>query len=311
VLFFPLASLAGVEDELATAAKSPYDIARFVDSHAAFDWAPLWSALGMNVDKRFMVPCGAMDGKRDCRAELITVLDPFQVIVLLDREGLHPHLYLRFTREGGPDKPGPWKFAGYFRAVAKYAEAHHRTIRIGTKPYLIVGDEVYEGFDWLIRKESWFDLTLPAFEPVFRFTTERAHNGMPDPMVRFETLGVVTEIESTPVERIHIAYSTTFTAPKIAAGRWDSTVYTRRGNEFVFDPVLSRTRKRDLDAWYGFEVGPSNDDVLRYLLPDLTRIAAGPDGEDRDSLVRLLNRCSDTPEKRALNELLAASVKPK
>jgi hypothetical protein len=311
VLLLPLAAFAGVEDELAAAAKSPYDIARFVDSHVTFDWAPLWKALGIHEDKHFMLPCGAMDGKRDCRAELITVLDPFQVIVLLDREGHYPHVYLRFRRETGPDKPGPWKFAGYYRATSRYAEPHHKTIRIGTRPFLIVGEEVYAGFDWLIRVETWLDLTLPAFDPVFRFTTQRTHNGMPDPVVRFETLGVVTEIESTPVERIHIAYSTQFTGPKIAAMRWDSAVYTRRGNEFVFDEALSRTPEHDINAWYGFDLGPSNDEALTYLFADLKKIATGEEGEDRDWLLRLLNRSSDTPEKRALNELLAAPAKPK
>jgi hypothetical protein len=310
-LLLPLAAFGGVDEELAAAAKSPYDIARFVDSHVTFDWAPLWKALAMNVDKLFMRPCRATDGERDCRAELVTVLDPFQVIVLLDRAGLYPHVYLRFTRESGADKPGPWKFAGYFRAVARYAEAHHRTIRIGTKPYLIVGDEVYGGFDWLIRKENWFDLTLPGFEPVFRFTTERAHNGMPDPMLVFQASGMVTKIESTPVERIHIGYVTQFTGPKLAAMRSDGATYTRRGNEFVFDPALSKTSEHDIDAWYGFDFGPTNDQVLTYLLPDLKKIAADGEGEDRDSLVRLLNRCSDTPEKGALNELLAAQPKPK
>jgi hypothetical protein len=311
VLLLPLAAFGGVEEDLAAAAKSPYDIARFVDSHEDFDWAPLWTALGMNVDKLFMLPCGGPDGKRDCRAELITVLDPFQVIVLLDHDLSYPHVYLRFTREGGPDKPGPWNFAGYYGATARYAEPYHKTTRIGTRPFLIVGEEAYAGFDWLIRVETWLDLSLPAFDPAFCFTTERSHNGVPDPMLVFQTSGVVTKIELTPVERIQIAYSTRVTVPKIAALRPDSAVYTRRGNKFVFDPALSRTQERDINAWYGFDYGPTNDQVLVYLLPDLKRIAAGGDGEDRDSLVRLLNRCSDTPEKHALNELLGAQPKPK
>ena len=50
-------AIADVETDLAQAAKSPYDIARFVDTHKTFDWAPLWKALGIDPNPVQLMPC--------------------------------------------------------------------------------------------------------------------------------------------------------------------------------------------------------------------------------------------------------------
>ena len=60
--------------ELARAAKNPYDLARFVDSHTGFDWNVLWKALG--IEPLMMQACG--DRSAACSTELITVFNPDQ-----------------------------------------------------------------------------------------------------------------------------------------------------------------------------------------------------------------------------------------
>jgi hypothetical protein len=109
--------VAGIDEDLAAAAKTPYDIGHFVDTHADFEWAPLWKALGIKElsdkgDGVFLPPC---DDRFKCSEELITVLDPFQVIVLLRSEEYYRgDVYLRFIRPGGPERPGPWNLTGYY-----------------------------------------------------------------------------------------------------------------------------------------------------------------------------------------------------
>jgi len=61
-------AIADVETDLARAAKSPYDIARFVDTHKTFDWAPLWKALGIDPNPVQLMPCegGGKTVRRSC-----------------------------------------------------------------------------------------------------------------------------------------------------------------------------------------------------------------------------------------------------
>ena len=58
--------------DIVAAAASPYALPRFVETHANFEWDPLWAALKIDA---FLPAC------RDaapCGAELITVPDPDQ-----------------------------------------------------------------------------------------------------------------------------------------------------------------------------------------------------------------------------------------
>src|ERR1035437_2931241 len=84
-LCLPVAATAGVDEDLAQAANSPYEIARFVDTHMTFRWEPLWKVLGIPKNAVFMEQCDVMGGRSgpECSEELITVLDPFQVILIL------------------------------------------------------------------------------------------------------------------------------------------------------------------------------------------------------------------------------------
>ena len=93
--------------ELTRAAKNPYDIARFVDSHMGFDWNVLWKALG--IGPLLMQPCGDLTGRGpQCSTELITVLNPDQVILLLQGTLTPADIYLRFFQE----RDGGWRFSG-------------------------------------------------------------------------------------------------------------------------------------------------------------------------------------------------------
>lgn len=298
---------ATVDEELAQAAKSPYDIARFVDTHITFQWESLWTALGIQKeDDVFMQPCGELGGpKRDCSEELVTVLDPFQMILILRHDLAGPEVYLRFLRNSGPDNAGPWEFGGYYSPPVKYFEPRNRTLRFGTKPFFVVTRQGASGSGLSSEVEDWMDLTLPKFEPVFSLTAQGHYSGLPD-RVGLETFAFPVSTENDSAERIQIAYQASFTCNgETFAIRSDSATYIRRGEKFVFDASRSKTPEADIDNIYNFgDDLPSNEDYLRYLLPQLKEIAAGPQSETRDWLKRFLEECDNTAEKREIQALL-------
>ena len=166
-------AFAGVDEDLARAAKSPYEIARFVDTHVTFRWEPLWKTLSIPKDALFMQPCDFRNGNSspECSEELVTILDPFQVILIL-RHGLaEPEVYLRFLRQSGLDSPGPWRFGGYYAPFVKYFDPRHRTLELGKKPFFIVTRQGAAGTSLSSEVEDWMDLTFSNFGPVFSLTT--------------------------------------------------------------------------------------------------------------------------------------------
>lgn len=53
---------------------------------------------------------------------------------------------------------------------------------------------------------------------------------------------------------------------------------------------------------------PSNEDYPRYLLPELKKIAARPDGEMKHWLKRFLGNCGNTAERRELQGLVTKGL---
>lgn len=253
-----------------------------------------------------MQPCGALGGpKQDCFEELVTILDPFQVILILRHNVAMPEVYLRFLRQSDAGSSGSWKFGGYYSPLVKYFESRHQTFRLGRKPFLIVTRQGASGSDWASEVADWLDLTLAKFAPVLSLTTQGHYSGVPD-RVGLETNAVLVSMESDPAECVHVAYSARFThAGETIAFRSDTAVYIRRGLTFSLDTTRTKTSQSNIDKFYRIDVdGPSNEDYLRYLLPELKNIATGPDNEQKEWLKRLLEKCDNTIEKRELEVVL-------
>ena len=94
---------ADTDSALRAAARSPYAIKRFVDTHDQFKWDDLWAALHVGDDV-FAQPC---DHPSDCSAELIVVPGSAnrQVILRLNWAGNFWAVFLRFY--ASPDHRGP------------------------------------------------------------------------------------------------------------------------------------------------------------------------------------------------------------
>jgi len=101
----------GTHPDIVRAAKSPYDLARYIDSHTGFAWEPLWKALRID-SVIYIQPCGAMGG-RGCSTEILTVQDPDQTILVIQGGFSEEDVYLRYK----PAVPGTWRFAGEYSAL--------------------------------------------------------------------------------------------------------------------------------------------------------------------------------------------------
>jgi hypothetical protein len=93
------------DPDIVRAAKSPYGLAQYVDSHTNIDWTQLWAAMG-NADAppEYLPAC---EDRESCSVKILTVPKPSQVIVVVDHL---LHSYFRFVQQDMN-----WRFAGYYR----------------------------------------------------------------------------------------------------------------------------------------------------------------------------------------------------
>jgi len=292
---------SSIDSELARVAKSPYDLAKFIESHENFDLKAAFVSLGLKGE--FFPPC-----ESHCHTELVTVIEPFQVILVIHQ--LQFDVYLRYRKPDGPERPGAWKFAGQFETMQRYYESQHEVKYIGRKPYFLATSQGVSGSDWGSQIEHWFDLALPEFEPVFSHTIEYSYSGFPD-RVRYQISGYINVVEM-PIEQIQVNYTARFEAHGDLAVIEYNPVYRRRGNRFVFDQQKSKVVEKDLDALLGGTdlMSPTNEEFLHLLIQPLKEVASAKyEGlkEQHDWLVRFLAQCNDTPEKRELQALLKSA----
>ena len=295
--------------ELARAARSPYDIERFVETHTDFDWEPLWKALKI-TDQIEMAGCVKQgDAAHSCSSELIIVVGPLQAILLLRRYDWD-EVDLRFIGELQPDGLTRWHFAGHFEPHVHYFQPEHRIVMFGNKPYLAVTQQGESGLGMSTELESWIDLTRSEFVPVFSYTKGGHANGY-DSITRDSSGGVVW-LQDQPMESITVEYRLSFTSEdnigrEVPLGsKSDKAVFTRAdGGKFRVDDKLSTTSSEQIGFLYeDAYAGLSNEDFLRYDFPSLKEIASKADSPEKRWLRKFLPNCKETPEKKQLSELL-------
>lgn len=282
--------------EIVQAAKSPYDLARYINSHDDIEWEPLWQALG--VDQQLGLPCS-----RNCSAEIMAIENPEQVILIVNAS-LPFDAYLRFEK-GSADE---WRVTGkYFANVWDGNPHRHGIVRAGSTQFLVVSAHGGHGSGLDEEREDWFDLSGASFQPVFSYSV-RGH---------FDIMGagISTEIEagaypSSSVE-IELHLTVYLSCPSGGLGRFEFTgLYTRAADgDFSLKEArtvypASQIPRQEFDDFS--RVGQASDEEeIKYAMPRLKEIAAGDNGDAKMWLRRILDRVGDTPEKRALLELLA------
>jgi hypothetical protein len=285
--------------ELARAPRNPYDLARFVDSHAISDWSVLWNALGI---KPLNQPCADR-----CASELITVFDPDQVIVLFQEDSVGWDVYLRFLKK----EDGTWRFSGAYGGYIRHHPRRHEVYRSAGKPFLKVSRQGPHGSDADAELEDWFDLTQPELEPVFSFTVQGRQQDLTSGFSRrvFGTASVVNGAINTGLE---VQFYAVDASGEHELGHAEfSAVYTRAADAKQFNfqaahadlrgPTLSR---KEFESLADIADGPSDQDFIRYDLPSLKEVANGRDEGAKNWLKQFLSKVRDTPEVRELKALL-------
>jgi len=292
-------------DELLRAAKNPYDLARFIDSHLGFDWSVLWNALG--TKGTMMQPCGKLsDGRRGCSTEVIGVQNPDQAIVLVAGDATPADAYIRYLRQ----RNGSWQFSGVQEAFIRNHPRRHQVDRsIGT-PFLRISSQGIYGSGIDSEVEVWYDLTKEKFEPVFRFAVQGSQRRLDAGLGRHVTATIIPEKES-----IHVALTVTFMGEDHPAeydlGMAQLTgIFRQRtpGGAYVLESAYTDTMQNiataDFESLSNIEQNPPAENLVRLDLYGLTEVATGKDTAAKNWLRDLLNRCKDTPEVRKLKSLL-------
>ncbi|MFN7925392.1 MAG: hypothetical protein U0Q16_35160 [Bryobacteraceae bacterium] len=293
------------DEEIERLAGSPLELAKFVETHSNFEWAPLWRAL---KHESFLPSCSAgFQGVPPCSSEVITVADPLQLIVILEHESSGFQVFLRYRSNG----PGKWRHSGSYSPFVKYFHPEHRVTRLGGKPYLVVTGQGAAGLGVSGKLESWIDLTREKFEPCLSFTSSSHFLPTGDHPGR-ETRGLMTSYSADPEQSVTVAYHVEFTAragdSKVrVVERSDKVVYVRaKSGNFEMAPRLSTATKEQVEMFYE---GSALDDFdkkgfLRFNLGGLNSVARGNDTKLRDWLEKYLADGPETAESRDLKELM-------
>ena len=314
--FCPTWASAGPEAGLAGAARSPYDIERFVEKTPAFDWSPLWRALKIQ-EQIVLPPCeGRQDAGRDCSSELILIAEPQVALVLLRSSPYHFEVYLRFIRESGGDGQENWRFTGHFEPRVKYFDPTHKIVMFGDRPHLVVTGQGEAGMCLSTEVEYWLDLAAAEFRPVFSYTAKGTFSECGASELYRSVRGSVVALQTEPVASITVDYEVDFSSaldlggtnvlPARLGTRHDTIVYTRKvGEDFKVDEKRSTASEQLVqDLYEDLRRQPPPGDFLRWDLEELTAIAKGPDTAERQWLEWFLKTCPETSEKRALVMLL-------
>jgi hypothetical protein len=299
-------------DELIAAAASPYSLAKYVETHSDFDDDSLWKRLTPGLKEWSLPRCDDFfRGIAPCSCELITVVDPFQVIAVVESKFSKFQTILKYQR----DATDSWRITGVYDPYVKYFKSEHTVLRFGEKPFLVVTGQGMAGTGLSSTIDYWIDLTQEDLDPDFSFTSKGHYSPQPDG-IQAEVMGLVSALESGPKERITVSFDIDFQAiqrgEKIAdLGRRDDTVVYERTSDGYFDivPPASTASSADVDMFYEGLADSDTDvtpaDFVRFNLKGLTRVARTGSAEARAWLSSYLTLCPGTPESIQLNALLA------
>jgi len=257
-------------------------------------------------------PCGRdfPAGESPCKAEIVPVSNPDQAILIVHGGDFSYTVeFFRYLQV----RKDTWQFAGEFSAFQRNSPSHHEFVKLGAKPFLrITSDHSQNGMATQQILEDWFDLTQPGFDSVFSFTPDGSQGRFSYGVGRtIESKGVFSQ--SAGKERIDVTLNIKFDGPGLDLPATYTAVYERAATEkkFTIRDAYSGSDRRTSISTDDFEdladpfSGLSNEKLLTYSLTGLKKIAAGSDADAKEWLQSVLGFAKDTPEKKALLDLLA------
>jgi hypothetical protein len=282
---------------------NPYDLARYLTSHKGTEWEAVWNAWG--IPKGDTPFC---DAEGACTVDLITITKPSQVILVIQSQPSDS--YFRF-RPTGPK----WRYAGSTSGLDKNYGRRYEIARMGGKPFLKTSSQGANGSDWDSELESWFDLSLEKFEPVFWFTPRgsefRTGFGVCRDVRAFASEGMEGTIELDIEIRFSLLGKIDLGFARYKA-RYARTAHDTRFTLREGVPLGGSARSlsnADFEKLVNIDVddGPSDEQLVQFAMPRLKEIASGRDQASRKSLKEGIEHWEDSPAKR---ELLALIDRP-
>ena len=290
--------------ELARAAKNPFDLAKFIDTHPAPGWRinvkPGTHALSIAPDYT----------QRDfeaCKTKLLTVKTPKQAIVVI--EGEWHKEFVRYTRQSD----GSWQAEGTADAGVR-APQDYKIDQTSRTPFFRYTYESIHGSGIFGVDEVWVDLTRPGFGGAFYLMLE----GYEDRM----GTGIGRKISTTVVERndqvrstVHIDLTRRGLLAD-ASANYDFAIgslsvqfvyaRTQPGGPFRCRSLDQAVSCKDLHSltYLGEGDSPTEEYLIRFAIPGLKKIAVGSDNEAKQWLREYIAARKDTPEVRQIKALL-------
>jgi len=284
---------------IAQAAKNPYALGRYIDSHTHVDWSALWAALRI-ADPPRTPEC---DATIPCEVEVITVPNPSQVILLI--HSFPDDIYLRFL-----ESASGWAYGGHHSVLLKNVARRHETSKVNGKPMLRVSGQGASGSGVGSEVEHWLDLSRPDLKSVFGVTVAGHESRM--------GVGIGRHIQASALPEytenvIHVSLYVRFTLQvedqEIDVGSADITATYARTSKGAFQWVSAKPSisKNDFEKLANIDLNneATNEQLLVYAMPRLKEIANGSDRKAQARLRVVLNYCKNTPEVLELKALLS------
>ncbi len=222
------------------------------------------------------------------------------MILLLQGQRLDE--YLRFLQDGEK-----WRFAGFLGVDMENHPRRHEIVHIGDKLFLTVSMQGISGTDADSESQVWCDLSQPELDPIFTFTVQGEEcSGVVRRRVR-------TDAQASRAGDVDVITLTTTVDFYLAEARLSSLQYIapyqrKPGERYFFLATAEsggdQVSAVDYDLISNIKGGLPFEQVLVYAIPGLAKLASGTDLPAKAELRAYLELCKNTPEKKALLDLL-------
>lgn len=289
---------------------SPYQMRSFVIAHRNSQLTELWQRLGIRFqyagERVSKHPDGFLNKCIGCEAEVFeNELDdePGREVLLRVSDNLQESCrYLVFKRVGNRSSD-KWKFLGNIdHDFGRYRMPQHLVLLSGGTSWLAIEVQESSGNYFVSYSSRLFKVNNNGLRELLTFPTEGHQRGVSaEPHREFSSRLVSCDIKSG-ITTAEIEFSVSYSPDKLLWQKRQKAVFRGYSGKLSLDPRASDLTKEELEAVYKNPL--SNEDLLKYNLDELKRIAEQGPNEDKVWLREFLKQCDNTREKMRLLDAL-------
>ena len=306
------------DDYPETVGVSPYDIEYFIEDHPQSDLSRLWQRLGVPLaednsnDKEVLRSCN------HCKADRFQYdLDgePGDEVLLRISDRLsESYTFLVLQMEA--NRSDYWKLLGHINAWGKYKSAQHTILIADGRPWLIIQGQGASGSGVALYIDRVFEVTKRGLRQVATYPSGGFQSGIPDgPTKEFSGRLISCQVKGNQAI-VTIEFAINYSIWSVSE-RQDRPLFNKRqkailtrsmGSErrATVDRTRSEVSQHELESVFNID-SMTEADFLKYNYSQLLEIAGGRDGSRKRWLRTYLQTCDNSPEKRALAQLVHAN----